>query len=121
MRIFVLATSLVLILTLVLFAPLLSIVEARRDDGGQRSYEATVTIKGLPRSLSTTVFLDGHRWGKYRGDLTLKFDFLRGTTHTISVDPIVNGSSGVSYVCKSNIATFSGPGPAYSFNYTLSR
>ena len=120
MRTLVLATSLVLILALVLFVPLVPVVEARRDDNGPRSYEAIVTIKGLPRSLSTTVFLDGHRWGKYRGGLTLKFYFSLGTTHTIFVDRIVNGSSGVSYVCNSNIATFSGPGPAYSFNYILS-
>ena len=107
-----LVSVIVLMLCLFLFAP----VEAARDE--PRAYSATVSIRGLPESVSTTVYMDGSVWGRYRGGATLKFLFMEGTTHTVSVDRIVNDTSGVSYVCESNIATFLIPGPEYPFNYT---
>jgi len=120
MRTLNLAARFVLILTIFSSMSLTPVVEANREHDVPRTYQATFEINGLPRSLSTTVFLDGHRWGKYRGGLTLNFYFQVGTTHTISVDRIVNASSSVTYVCDLNVATFSRSEPAYSFNYTLS-
>jgi len=114
----VLAAGLFSIIALILCASLFPVVEAARDQP-KTTYTGTVSIQGLPESLSTTVYLDGNRWGEFHGGSKLKFDFKLGITHTVSVDQVVNGSSGVSYTCESNVVTFLGPGPEYPFNYTL--
>ena len=117
MRKFAFTLGLVSAIALMLCMSQFSVVKAARDE--PLSYTATVSIRGLPESLNTTVYLDGHVYGKYRGGVTLKFHFTEGTTHTVSVDRVVNASSGVSYVCESNVATFVIPGPEYPFNYNV--
>jgi hypothetical protein len=119
MRTLDLVTGFLLIVAIFGSISLIPVVEANREHDAPRTYSATVKISGLPRSMSTTVYLDGHQWGRYRGGLTLNFYFQVGSAHTISVDRIVNASSSVTYVCELNTATFSKNEPLYSFNYTL--
>jgi hypothetical protein len=110
-------STVLVILAIVICGSLFSPAKAARDEAG--AYTAKVSIKGLPESVSTTVYLDGELWGRYRGGVTLTFLFTEGSTHTVSVDRIVNVTSGVSYVCESNVATFLMPGPEYPFNYAM--
>lgn len=117
MRKVVLSVVLVSILAIVLWVSLFSPVEAARDD--PRAYTASVSIKGLPESVYTTVYLDGDVWGRFRGGASLQFLFTEDRPHTVSVDRIVNVTSGVSYICESNVATFLMPGPEFPFYYNM--
>jgi hypothetical protein len=98
---------------------------AGEDPWTHHVYWISVSISGLPSSYSATVYLDGYRWGTYRGGLTLEFYFYRGTTHSISVDQVVNTSARETYYCSSNNWAFSSGGASqyyprnFEFNYIL--
>ena len=67
----------------------------------ETTYTATVTIQGLPASLSTNVYLDGSYNGTLGGGQSRVYTFpTSSTTHWIEVDfyvPNSNGSAGTRY------------------------
>ena len=79
------------------------------------TYPVTISTQGLS-SYATHVYIDGTLKDSMSGGSTKKYDFSIGTTHSISVDPIVNASTGTRYYCSSNTWTVSSES-SNTFNY----
>ncbi|RZB32641.1 MAG: hypothetical protein AEth_00319 [Candidatus Argoarchaeum ethanivorans] len=80
------------------------------------TYTVTVTTSGLPSSTSTTAYADGINKGSISGGGTKTLTFDIGTTHSISVDTLFSGGTGVRYVCTNTSQSVSGA-DSLTFNY----
>jgi len=81
-----------------------------------KSYSVSVSISGLPSTLSTNVYVDGVKVDTLSGGSSKTFELERGS-HTAKIDDSVSGSTGVRYYCPSNSWTFSSTG-SKEFSYT---
>jgi len=64
-------------------------------------YTAELSLSGLPSSALANVTVDGTKYTISGADRRT-FDFLVGSTHTISVDRYIFGPEGTRYYCSSN-------------------
>jgi hypothetical protein len=80
------------------------------------TYDATVSLSGIPANVSAGLQVDGQSQGTLQGSTPQALTFPIGTTHTVTVDQYVAGASGVRYYCAQNSWTASGTG-SNTFTY----
>ena len=84
------------------------------------SYTVTVSVQGLPASLTTRVYVDGQFNETLNGGASATFTLSPSSnppTHTIVVDSYVLGGNGSRYAEQDTSWTINGPG-SHVFNYT---
>ena len=77
------------------------------------SYGVAISIAGVPASVPTQLQVDGVNQA-IQGSGQLSFP--KGTSHTISVDEYLAGSTGIRYHCPQNMWTFNST-ENHTFNY----
>jgi hypothetical protein len=84
------------------------------------SYAVTITVQGLPPSLSTRVYVDGNYNGTLSGGASATFTLsANDNPHVISVDSYVQGNgNGTRYYESNMVWGVSSPG-THAFTYTL--
>ena len=78
------------------------------------TYDVTISLTGIPSQYSATLQVDGQSQGSISATKTVSFPI--GSTHTISVDQYVSGTTGVRYYCAQNTWSVSSAN-SYTFNY----
>lgn len=83
------------------------------------SYTVTITVQGLPSTLSTNVYVDGNYNGTLSGGSSVTLTLsVNNNPHAILVDSYVQGSgNGTRYYEKDTVWGVSSPG-SHAFNYT---
>lgn len=88
---------------------------------GQTTYTVTITIQGLPSTISTDIYIDGAPNSTLSGGQTRSFTFMTSpNAHIITVDYYVPNSAGLDgarYYEKDTSWLFSGAGN-HTFTYT---
>ncbi|HXZ89844.1 MAG TPA: hypothetical protein VEG61_02170, partial [Candidatus Dormibacteraeota bacterium] len=80
------------------------------------TYDVTVSLVGIPPQYSASVQVDGQSQGTIQGSTPKSLTFPIGSTHTVTVDQYVAGSTGVRYYCAQNTWSVSSTG-SNTFNY----
>jgi len=80
------------------------------------TYDASISLSGIPPQLSANVQVDGQPQGAMAGSEIRKLSFKVDTSHTISVDQYVSGDPGVRYYCAQNTWTVGSAG-SRTFEY----
>ena len=85
-------------------------------DLGANTYTVSVSLSGVPSSVSVNIQVDGQNQGSISGSETAHFNFNIGTQHSICVDQYVNGDTGVRYLASQNCWSVGSPG-SHTFTY----
>jgi hypothetical protein len=66
------------------------------------TYDATISLSGVPSDASVNIIVDGTPQGTMTGSEIKTLSFKIGTQHAISVDQYVTGQTGYRYYCQQN-------------------
>ena len=80
------------------------------------TYTVSVSLSGVPSSVSVNIQVDGQNQGSMGGSETRSFSFKVGTQHSICVDQYVNGDTGVRYLASQNCWSVGSAG-SHTFTY----
>ncbi len=80
------------------------------------TYSVSVSLSGVPSSISVTVQVDGQNQGSMGGSETKTLSFPVGTQHLISVDQYAQDGTGVRYFASQNSWGIGSSGN-HTFNY----
>ncbi len=80
------------------------------------TYTVSISLSGIPSSVSVNIQVDGQNQGSMGGSETKSFSFKVGTQHSISVDQYVKGDTGVRYFSSQNSWSFGSAG-SRTFTY----
>lgn len=80
------------------------------------TYDISVSFSGLPPQVSVGLQVDGQSQGTMQGSDIKTLTFKINTSHTVSVDQYVTGSTGVRYYCGQNSWSVSSSG-SRTFSY----
>jgi hypothetical protein len=80
------------------------------------TYPVSISLSGVPSSISVNIQVDGQNQGSLVGSETKSLSFKAGTQHSISVDPTVLGDTGVRYAATQSTWSFGSTG-SHTFNY----
>lgn len=80
------------------------------------TYSVSVSLSGVPSSISVTIQADGQNQGSMGGSETKSLSFKVGTQHLISVDQYVQGGTGVRYFASQNSWSIGSAGN-HTFSY----
>jgi hypothetical protein len=90
------------------------------------TYDASVSLSGLPAQFSAALQVDGQSQGTIQGSTPQTLTFPIGSSHTVSVDQYVSGATGVRYYCAQNSWPVSAAGSntftyqtQYEFNVSI--
>lgn len=80
------------------------------------TYDATISLSGLPSQLSAMLQVDGQNQGAIQGSQPKTLSFKIGSSHLITVDQYVAGDNGVRYYSSQNSWSVSSA-DTHTFNY----
>jgi hypothetical protein len=82
------------------------------------AYSVTISTAGLTAPSSSTIYVDGQKYGSISAENTEKILFVQGTSHNVTLSKYVSGPTGIRYICEGNQASVSATG-SHLFTYTL--
>jgi len=74
-------------------------------------YSVTIDVNGLPSSSSTGIYVDGNKIGEAKGGDVVHLSLDLGTSHSVAVSEVVNGTTGTRYQCSAATQTVVEEGP----------
>src|SRR5208283_3416256 len=80
------------------------------------TYSVSLSLSGIPSSVSVSIQVDGQSQGSMGGSETRSLNFKVGTQHSISVDQYVAGGAGARYLVSQNSWSVGSAG-SHTFNY----
>ena len=85
-------------------------------DVSPNTYQISLSLSGVPPQISAGIQVDGQSSGSIGGSEIKSLTFPIGSTHTITVDQYVSGTTGTRYFASQNSWTVSSAG-SHTFGY----